>query len=282
MLLKVCFFITIISDLSYSLRLSRSAAWHAIPKRDKVRNEHSISWGDWSDGHDSGYVIKKDGHQAKNSAAFNHAVNEEAEQHALKSAAGIGKHASAAAEKGASKHVDQARIHGKDVKAKTFGFFDYQYKQPEYHVEQFYTDEKHRQKTGADRSHHSLKDHESDVHAASGWDKHGKGYHNDANGLRTHEQEGGFHHGWASNIRKGYEDEDGKDYSKGHGAHKGHHHHTTVPETPSLPPHHHHHHHGHHDEWTAPHEHGYEHGSDSWSSPAEWGKWHHGWEHGLD
>lgn len=28
-------------------------------------------------------------------------------------------------------------------------------------MEQFYTDEKHRQKTGADRLHHSLKDHES-------------------------------------------------------------------------------------------------------------------------
>lgn len=53
------------------------------------------------------------------------------------------------------------------------------------------------------------------MHAASGWDKHGKGYHNDANGLKAHEHGGGFHHGWASDIRKGYEDEGEKDYSKG-------------------------------------------------------------------
>lgn len=80
-----------------------------------MKNEHGVAWSDWNDGHDSGYAIKKNGHQAKNSAVFDHAVNEEAEQHALKSAAGAGKHASAAAEKGVSKHVDQARIHGKGI-----------------------------------------------------------------------------------------------------------------------------------------------------------------------
>ncbi|CAG9533820.1 unnamed protein product [Cercopithifilaria johnstoni] len=284
--LKVCLLIAIIFNLSYCLRLSRSAVWQPIPEQDKVKDKHDIAWSDWNDGHDSGYVTKKDGHQEKNSATFNHAVKEEAEEHALKSAAGVGKHASAAAKNGASKHVDQASIHGKDIKAKTFGFFDYQYKQPEYHVEQFYTDEKHRQKSGADRLHHSLKDHESDLHAASGWGKHGKGYHNDANGLKAHKHDGEFHNGWASNIHKEYEHGGEKDYSKGRGAHKGHYHHNIVPASPPPPPyHHHHHHHGHHDEWVAPYEHGYEHGSSPWNNPAEhdgWDKWHHGWEHGLD
>ncbi|KAL3990097.1 hypothetical protein ACH3XW_30350 [Acanthocheilonema viteae] len=278
MLLKVYFFVAIISNLSYCLRLPRSAGvWQPIPEQDKVKDKHNIAWSDWNGGHDSGYVIKKDGHHEKDSETFNHAVKQEAEEHALKSAAGIGKHASAAAEKGAAKHVDEASIHGKDVKAKTFGFFDYQYKQPEYHVEQFYTDEKHRQKTGADRLHHSLKDHESDVHAASGWGKHGKGYHNDASGLKAHEHGGQFHDGWASHVRKGYEHEGEKDYSKGHGAHKGNYHHNIVSEPPY---HHHNHHHGHHDGWSAPYEDGYEHGSGPWDNPAGhdvWDKWHHGW-----
>lgn len=54
-----------------------------------------------------------------------------------------------------------------------------------------------------------------DVHAASGWGKHGKGYHNDANGLKAHEHGGEFHDGWANNIHKGYERDNKKDYSKG-------------------------------------------------------------------
>lgn len=84
-----------------------------IPESDKVKDRHNLEWNDWSDGHDSGYVIKKDGHGEKNFAKFDHAIKEEAEQHALKSASGIGKHASAAVEKGASKHLDQASVHGK-------------------------------------------------------------------------------------------------------------------------------------------------------------------------
>lgn len=281
MLIKIYFFITIISNISCSLRLPRSALREPISEYNKEKNKYNIAWADWNGGHDSGYQIKKDGHHEKDLTNFKHAIKEEGEKHALKSATGAGKHALATVEKGASKHLDHASALGKDVKAKTFGFFDYQYKQPEYHVEQFYTDEKHRQKVGTDRLHHTSKDHKSDAHQASGWGKHGKGYHNDAKGLVAHENGGEFHDGWANNFQKGYEHEGEKDYSKGHDIHKGHYHHDTSP--PHLPNHHnHHHHHGNHD---TPYEHSYGHGSGMWDYPAEydvWGKWRHGWEHGLD
>uniref|UniRef100_A0A8R1XQB6 Uncharacterized protein n=1 Tax=Onchocerca volvulus TaxID=6282 RepID=A0A8R1XQB6_ONCVO len=273
MLHKISFFVAIISTISYCIRIPRSAAhWQSIPEHHKGKDGYNVGWNDWNDGHDSGYIIKKDGNQEKDSAIFNHAVKQEAEEHALKSAAGAGKHASAAAEKGASKHIDQASSLGKDIKAKTFGFFDYKYKQPEYHVEQFYTDEKHRQKIGADRLHHALKDHETDAHEASGWGKHGKGYHNDANGLNAHEHGENFHDGWADNFRKGYDHEGEKGYSKGRETHKAYHNHDIVPES-------HHHHHGHHDRWIAPYEYDHGHGPGPWDYPAEW---RHGWGHGLD
>uniref|UniRef100_A0A915Q159 BURP domain-containing protein n=1 Tax=Setaria digitata TaxID=48799 RepID=A0A915Q159_9BILA len=281
MLLKICLFAAAtFSSLSYCFRLPRSALWHSTPEYDKGKDKHNVAWSDWTDGHDSGYLIKKNGHHQKDSSTFHQAIKQEAEQHSLKSAAGAGKHAAATAEKGASKHADQASSLGKDIKAKTFGFFDYQYKQPEYHVEQFYTDEKHRRKFGADRSHHSLKDHESDAHEASGWGKHGKGYHNDAKGLDAHERGGEHQDSWASDFHKGYEHARDKDYSQGHEAHKDHYDYGLVPEQ-----HHHHHHHGYHDGWTTPYEHGYGHELGSWSGPAEhdtWGKWRHGWEHGWD
>ncbi|VDN02671.1 unnamed protein product [Thelazia callipaeda] len=264
-----------------NFRISRSAAWHLGPKHEQQKDGHDRQWINRYDGHDSGYMIEKDGHHQKNIAAFNHAIKEESEQHALKSAAGAGKHTAGSAEKGASKHADQASALGKDVKAKTFGFFDYQYKQPEYHVEQFYTDEKHGRKFGADRLHHSLKDHESDAHEASGWGKHGKGYHNDAHGIDARENGAKHHYNWKNDFHKGYGKEDEIDYSKGRGAHEQYSHHDVV--VPERHDHHHYHHnHKDHNGWAVPAERGYGYELNLWDYPEErstWGKWGHGWGH---
>ncbi|KAM3728083.1 Constitutive coactivator of peroxisome proliferator-activated receptor gamma [Dirofilaria immitis] len=287
MLLEISFFIAIISTPSYCTRLPQSVLWQPVSEEyhHKEKDRHNFAWSDWNDEHDSGYIINKDRDQQKDSTVFNHAVKHESERHAQKSAAGAGKHALAAAEKAASKHIDQASSFGKDIKAKTFGFFDYQYKQPEYHVEQFYTDEKHRQKVGADRLHHALKDHESDTHEASGWGKRGKGYHNDANGFNAHEHGEKFHDSWVDNFHKAFDHESEKDYSKGHQAHKTYHNHDIVPKPPSSPHHHrHHHHHGYHDGWITPYEHDHGHELESWDHPEHdvRGKWSHDWGHGLD
>ncbi|EJW72330.1 hypothetical protein WUBG_16761, partial [Wuchereria bancrofti] len=90
-----------------------SALRQPISEYNKEKNKHDIGWTDWNGGHDSGYAIKKDGHQEKDSVNFKHAIKEEGEKHALKSATGAGKHALATAEKGASKHIDEASTLGK-------------------------------------------------------------------------------------------------------------------------------------------------------------------------
>lgn len=94
-------------------RISRSALWHSPPEHEKEKRGDDVTWTDLHDGHDSGYMLKKDGHQEKDESRFSQAAKHEVEQHALKSAAGAGKHAAAAAEEGAHKHADQASALGK-------------------------------------------------------------------------------------------------------------------------------------------------------------------------
>lgn len=273
MLLRVYFFIAIIPGISQCFRTSRiirSAVHHEIPEYDKVKDEHDATWNDWHDEHDSGYLLKKYGGYQKGHDVSSHAARNEAEKHGVKSAASAGKHMAAVAEGGTSKHADRASSLGKEVKAKTFGFFDYQYKQPEYHVEQFYSDEKHGRKFGANRLHHALKDHESDSQEASGWGKHGKGYHNDVHGIDAHEHDGKHFDNWANTFHNRYEHSNKKDQSKGHDAERKHYHYDFVP---------HHEHHGWSPNGHSSFGHEDKHGQIWWSRPEHHDGWGHDWGH---
>ncbi|KHJ81927.1 hypothetical protein OESDEN_18384, partial [Oesophagostomum dentatum] len=53
-----------------------------------------------------------------------------------------------------SRFNEKTRDHGRDVRTKTFGFFNYKYVKPQYHIEEFHSDERHSNKY-ADDSHSS-------------------------------------------------------------------------------------------------------------------------------
>lgn len=55
------------------------------------------------------------------------------------------------------------------MKHKTYGFFDYKYIDPQYHLEQYYTDEKHGTKYGSDAHNAQLKDHAAGEHYGQGY-----------------------------------------------------------------------------------------------------------------
>ncbi|VDN42442.1 unnamed protein product [Gongylonema pulchrum] len=156
------------SGLIYkSYRVSRSALLHHAAGHEKEGQGGDLTWADQHDGHDSEYLLDKHAHHQNDETGFGHASKHEAEQHALKSAAGAGKHAAAAAEKAAHKHADKASALGKDA------------------------------------------------HEASGWGKHGKGYHNDAHGSDAHEHGSTRRNGWGNNFYNSYGLNGDKHFSKG-------------------------------------------------------------------
>ncbi|VDN58440.1 unnamed protein product [Dracunculus medinensis] len=177
--------------------------------------EHDSKWEDSFGGHDSGYIFKK--HSEINNDRHGHydAGKAENEEHAKILKSGGGKHAVAAAEGGIEKHSDGANARGKDVKAKTFGFFDYFYKQPEYHIEQFYTDEKHGHRFGADHRNKAVKDHSRDLHEAAEWNKQQNRHHSGAFGAETQSHAANEHSNWNHDRHKAYNHEKSQSFAKG-------------------------------------------------------------------
>uniref|UniRef100_A0A914RU23 Uncharacterized protein n=1 Tax=Parascaris equorum TaxID=6256 RepID=A0A914RU23_PAREQ len=103
----------------------------------------------------------KDEHTRRN-IGYHHNVKTKGEKRTINSTVGVGRNVGAETEDVAIKHADTSSGIGKDVKAKIFGYFNYGYKQPEYHIEEYYSDEKYGQKFGANYHHHrAFDDHSS-------------------------------------------------------------------------------------------------------------------------
>uniref|UniRef100_A0A0M3HGW7 S8_pro-domain domain-containing protein n=1 Tax=Ascaris lumbricoides TaxID=6252 RepID=A0A0M3HGW7_ASCLU len=125
------------------------------------KSECETGWAGVHNDHSNGNSnMTKDEHIRGNTGHY-HSIKTKGEKHTINSAVGVGRHARTETEDVATKHVITSSGTGKDLKAKIFGYFDYRYKQPEYHIEEYYTDEKYGQKFGANYHHRAIKDHSS-------------------------------------------------------------------------------------------------------------------------
>ncbi|VDO90252.1 unnamed protein product [Haemonchus placei] len=76
--------------------------------------------------------------------------------------------------------------HHDHTKTKSYGYFDYQYVQPQYHVEKFHTDEKHARK------------YDSDTHSAGNQERSNGGYYSKGHDKyqKSHGAHGSHHGGY--------------------------------------------------------------------------------------
>ncbi|VDO97237.1 unnamed protein product [Heligmosomoides polygyrus] len=122
-------------------------------------------------------------------------------------------------EEDASKYTGSASDYGKDAKTKSYGFFDYKYVQPQYHVEKFHSDEKHAKKYGSSAHEAEAKDRSDGDYYSKGHDgyygDHGQhesrhGHYSKKDGARGFEKKG--HH-------SGYGSHEGGQHHYGHKGH---------------------------------------------------------------
>ncbi|KAL6724835.1 hypothetical protein Aduo_019690 [Ancylostoma duodenale] len=171
-------------------------------------------YGQAGNGYNYGYGAARDHHGFDDSSrlahgndrAWSHAKNDESSDFDSAKFSSHGNHDTGAHHQDFSSNFDNKMSdYGRNLKTKSYGFFDYRYVRPQYHIEQFHSDEKYSNK------------HASDTFSSGGRQSERGGYHD--RGHDSYEKEHDSHGDHKSSFESSEEEQGfkGSDYNRNYG-----------------------------------------------------------------